>query len=325
MATCHRKALAGLAAGLIGLAAAPAMGQAYPSKPIKVVLGYTAGGAADGAMRPLAKVLEPLLGQPIIIEPRPGAAGAVAADFISKVPADGYQLYFADSGALTVGPHLTKVAYNGVTSFTPIGAVCVLPSILVVHPSVQAKDVAELVALTRREAGKWSYGTSGIAGPHHMSGEYFKNATGANLLHIPYKGGAPAMTDLMGGQVPMLFSSLGPAVGPVKTGRIRALAVTSATRSAAFPDVPTLAEAGLKGFESSAWFALIGPAGMPREVVDRLSQAILKAGEDKGLQENYKAAGCDPDFTTPAQTVERVKADYAKWGKLIREANIKAE
>ena len=206
---------------LCGFGAAGAHAQPYPNKPVRVFLGYTPGGASDGAMRPLAKVLEGVLGQAIIIEPKPGAAGAVAADQVSKAAADGYTLYFADSGPLTVAPHLTKLAYNPLTSFTHLGSVCVLPSILVTHPSVPAQSVAELVALTKREPVKWSYGTSGIAGPHHMSGEYFKSFTGANLLHIPYKGGAPAMTDLIGGQVPVMFSSLGPAVGPVKNGRIR--------------------------------------------------------------------------------------------------------
>ena len=310
---------------LAGLQAAPVLAQGYPNKPIRVFLGYTAGGASDGAMRPLAKVLEGILGHPIVIEPKPGAAGAVAADQVSKAAADGYTLYFADSGPLTVGPHLTKVAYNPVASFTHLGSVCILPSILVAHPSVPAQTVAELVALSKREPTKWSYGTSGIAGPHHMSGEYFKSFTGASLLHIPYKGGAPAMTDLMGGQVPLMFSSLGPAVGPVKNGRIRALAVTSAKRSGAFPEVPTLDEAGLKGFESSAWFGLVGPANLPPEVVQRLSQALQKAGEDKALLENFRQQGCDPDFRNPAATLEMVKADFTKWGKVIKDANIKVD
>jgi len=172
--------------------------QAYPAKPIRVVLGYTPGGAADSAMRPLARVLEPLLGQPIIIEPRPGAAGGVAAEYISKAAPDGYTLYFADSGPFTAAPHLTKVGYHHQNSFTHVGHVCSTGSILVVHPGTPFKSVAEVIAAARKEPDKWSYGTSGIAGPHHLSGEYFKNVTGVNLLHIPYKGGAPAMTDLMG-------------------------------------------------------------------------------------------------------------------------------
>ena len=302
-----------------------AQAQTYPNKLIRVFIGYTTGGAADGAMRPLAKVLEGILGQSIIIDPKPGAAGAVAADLISKVAADGYTVYFSDSSPLTIAPHLGKLGYNPFTSFTYIGTACTLPSILVTHPSVPAQTVNELIALTKREPSKWSYGTSGVAGPHHISGEYFKSFTGANLLHIPYKGGAPAMTDLMGGQVPTMFSSLAPAVGPVKSGRIRALAVTSIKRSAAFPDVPTFDELGLKGFDSTSWLGLIGPANLPSEVVQRFAQALVKASEDKGLQENYKQQGCDPDFNSPVVTLEKVKADFAKWGKVIRDANIKAE
>ena len=299
--------------------------QAYPNKPLRVVLGYTPGGAADSAMRPLARVLEPLLGQPIIIEPRPGAAGGVAAEFISKAAPDGYTLYFADNGPFTTAPHLTKVGYHYLNSFAHVGHVCSTGSILVVHPGTPFKSVAEVIAAAKKEPDKWSYGTSGIAGPHHLSGEYFKSVTGVNLLHIPYKGGAPAMTDLMGGQVPMLFSSLAPVVGPLKSGKLRALAVTSLKRSGAFPDVPSMNEAGLKGFDSTGWFELMGPAGLPADVVARLSQALLKAGEDKNLQEQYRQMGCDAEFLNPAQTQDKLKADHAKWGKVIKDAGIKAE
>ena len=299
--------------------------QPYPAKPIRVVLGYTPGGSADSAMRPLARVLEPLLGQAIIIEPRPGAAGGVAAEFISKTAPDGYTLYFADNGPFTTAPHLTKVGYHHLNSFTHVGHVCSTGSMLVVHPGTPFKSVAEVIAAARKEPDKWSYGTSGIAGPNHLAGEYFKSVTGVNLLHIPYKGGAPAMTDLMGGQVPMLFSSLAPVVGPLKSGRLRALAVTSPRRSGAFPDVPTMNEVGLKGFDSTGWFELMGPAGLPAEVVARLSQALLKAGEDKNLQEQYLQMGCDAEFLNPAQTLDKLKSDHAKWGKVIKDAGIKAD
>src|SRR6185295_7160217 len=243
--------------------AAGAQAQGYPGKPIRVVIGYAPGGAADAGIRPLARVLEPLLGQPIIIENKPGNAGGVAMEFIAKAPADGYTLYYFDSGPLTVAPHMAKVGYDILKSFTHLGHVCGSGSMLVVHPSTPFRSVADVIAASKREPDKWSYGTSGVGVPHHLSGEYFKSVTGAKLLHIPYKGGGPAMTDLMGGQVPMLFSSLGPAVGAVKSGKIRALAVTSLTRSAAFPDVPTMDELGLKGFDSTAWYGLLGPAGLP--------------------------------------------------------------
>ena len=282
-----------------------AHGQAYPNKPIRVIVGYAPGGSADAGIRPLSKVLEPLLGQAIIIEYKPGNAGGVAMEFIAKAPADGYTLYYADSGPLTVAPHLAKVGYNITTSFTHLGHVCGSGSMLVVHPATPFKSMAEVIAASKREPSKWSYGTSGVGGPHHLSGEYFKNVTGASLLHIPYKGGGPAMTDLMGGQVPMLFSSLGPVVSASKAGRVRPLAVTSLKRSAAFPEVPTMDELGLKGFDSNAWYGLVGPAGMAAEVVARVAQAMQKAGEDKVLQEQLNATGCDAEFLNPAQTLEK--------------------
>ena len=299
--------------------------QSYPNKPIRLVLGYTVGGAADAIARPLVRVLEPILGQSIVIEAKPGAAGGVAADFISKVTPDGYTLYLADGGPFTTAPHLTKVGYHYLNSFTHIGHVCGNGSVLAVHPSSPFKSVADVVAAARKEPDKWSYGKSGMAGPHYLSGELFKSYTGVNLVHVPYKGGAPAMNDLLGNQVPMLFSSQSPAVGPYFSGKIRVLVVTSPKRSGAFPDVPTMDELGYKGFDSTGWFELMGPAGLPPDIVARLSQALLKAGEDKGLQEQLKQVGCDAEFMTPAQTLEKVKADHAKWGKVIKDANIKAE
>ena len=319
------KRIQAIAIGLMAACVLQAQAQSYPQKPIRMVLGYTVGGAADAIARPLVRALEPILGQPIVIEAKPGTAGGVAAEFISKATPDGYTLYLADGGPLTTAPHLTKVGYHHLNSFSHIGHVCGNGSILVVHPSSPFKSVADLVAAAKKEPDKWSYGTSGVAGPHHLSGELFKSFTGVNLLHVPYKGGAPAMNDLLGNQVPMLFSSQSPAVGPYNTGKIRALAVTSLKRSGAFPDVPTMDELGYKGFDSTGWFELMGPAGLPPEVVTRLSQALLKAGEDKVLLEQFKQIGCDAEFMTPAQTLEKIKNDHAKWGKVIKDANIKAD
>jgi tripartite-type tricarboxylate transporter receptor subunit TctC len=316
------------AACVIGLcvgAISAALAQGYPNKPIRLLIGYSPGGSAEAGARPLARVLEPLLGQPLVFEYRPGNAGGVAMEAMARAPNDGYTLYYFDSGPLTVAPHLSKVGYDNLSSFTHLGHVCGSGSLLVVHPSTPFKTVAEVIEISKREPSKWSYGTSGVGGPHHLSGEYFKSVTGAKLLHIPYKGGGPAMTDLMGGQVPMLFSSLGPAVGAVKSGKIRALAVTSLTRSAAFPDVPTMDELGLKGFDSTAWYGLLGPAGLPREAVERLTSVLAKAGADKDLVARINATGCDTEVLSPAQTVEKIKTDYAKWGRVVKEANIKAE
>jgi tripartite-type tricarboxylate transporter receptor subunit TctC len=305
--------------------AASASAQPWPNKPVRVVIGYAPGGSADAGIRPLAKVLEALLGQAMVIDYKPGAAAGVATEFTAKAAPDGYTLYYFDSGPLTVAPHLTKVGYHPINSFTHFGHVCGSGSMLVVHPATPFKSVADVIAISKKEPSKWSYGTSGVAGPHHLSGEYFKNVSGANLLHIPYKGGGPAMTDLMGGQVPMLFSSLGPVVGAAKSGRVRPLAVTSLKRSAAFPDVPTMDEVGLKGFDSNAWYGLMGPAGLPAEVVTRLTQAMARAAEDKNLAEQLNATGCDTEFMNTARTIEKINADSAKWGKVVKEANIKAE
>ena len=299
--------------------------QTYPHKPVHIMVGYTTGGSADAGLRPLARALEPLLGQPIIIEYKPGAAGGVAMEFIAKAPTDGYTLYYADNGPLTIAPHVQKVTYDSLKSFTHLGHVCGSGSMLVVHQSTPFFSMNDVITISKREPGKWSYGTSGVGGPHHLSGEYFKSVTGAKLLHVPYKGGGPAMTDLMGGQVPMLFSSLGPIVGAVKSGKIRPLAVTSLKRSAAFPDVPTTDELGLKGFESTGWYGLVGPAGLPQEVVTRISDALQRAKDDKQMRDSLNATGCDAEILTPAQTVEKIKADYAKWGKVVKDANIKAE
>ena len=302
-----------------------AFAQGYPSKPIRLMIGYTAGGSAEAGARPLARALEPLLGTPLVFEYRPGNAGGVAMEAIAKAPADGYTLYYFDSGPLTVAPHLAKVGYEPVKSFTHLGHICGSGSLLVVHPATPFRSVEDVITISKREPDKWSYGTSGVGGPHHLSGEYFKNVTGARLLHVPYKGGGPAMTDLMGGQIPMLFSSLGPAVGAVKSGKIRAIAVTSPQRSAAFPDVPTMDEAGLKGFDSTAWYGVLGPAGLPHDVVSRWTRALAKIGADKAALEPINATGCDAEILPPERTIEKIKADYAKWGRVVKEASIKAE
>src|SRR5258706_4523612 len=187
-----------------------ALAQSYPSKPIRVMIGYTAGGSAEAGARPLARRLEPIGGQPLVFDYRPGNAGGVAMEVIAKAPADGYTLYYFDSGPLTVAPHLAKVGYDNLKSFTHLGHVCGSGSLLVVHADTPFRNVEEVISFSKKDPNKWSYGTSGVGGPHHLSGEYFKSVTGANLLHVPYKGGGPAMTDLLGGQIPMLFSSLGP-------------------------------------------------------------------------------------------------------------------
>ena len=243
------------------------------------MIGYTAGGSAEAGARPLARALEPLLGQPLVFEYRPGNAGGVAMEAIAKAPADGYTLYYFDSGPLTVAPHLNKVGYHNLTSFTHLGHVCGSGSLLVVHPSTPFRTVAGRDrAFEEASPNKWSYGTSGVGGPHHLSGEYFKSVTGANLLHVPYKGGGPAMTDLMGGQVPMLFSSLGPAVGAVKGGKIRPIAVTSPH---ALGRVPRRADDGRSRPERLRLHRLVRPARPGRPAAGSRRALDPGAGESR--------------------------------------------
>jgi tripartite-type tricarboxylate transporter receptor subunit TctC len=216
-----------------------------------------------------------------------------------------------------VAPHLGKVGYDSIKSFTHLGQICSSPSLLVVHRSTPFRSVEDVIAICRREPSRWRYGTSGAGGPHHLSGEYFKSAAGLSLTHVPYKGGGPAMNDLLLNRVPMLFASLGSAVAAVRSGEVRALAVTSLRRSAAFPEVPTMDEIGLSGFESSAWYGLVGPAGLAPEIVVRWSRALLQTIGGADLRAQLAAAGCEVDLRTPSQTVDKIEADCAKWGRIL--------
>jgi tripartite-type tricarboxylate transporter receptor subunit TctC len=271
----------------------------------------------------LAK-LQPIMGQPLKVEYRPGAAGGLAMGLIANATPDGYMVYYADSGPLTVAPHLSKVGYDSIGSFTHLGHICSSASVLVVHRSTGFGTVKDLITACRREPYRWSYGTSGAGGPHHLSGEYFKSVMGLSLKHVPYKGGGPAMEDLLRNRVPILFASLGSSVAAIRTGEVRALAVTSLKRSSALPEVPTMDEIGLTGFDSSAWYGLVGPAGLSPQVVERWSEALLKAGQEANLHVELGVTGCEAHFMTPSQTIEKIKMDLKKWGPIVREAMLGA-
>jgi tripartite-type tricarboxylate transporter receptor subunit TctC len=300
-------------------------GQGWPSKPIRLVLGYTTGGAADGMARPLIAKMEPMLGQPLVIEYRPGAGATVAAQITAAAAPDGYLLHLTDAGPMTIVPHVSKVAYDPLHGFTPIGLVSAGGTAIVAHPSLPASSLADLVRLARAQPGKLSYGTSGVAGAGHLAAELLQNAARIQLVHVAYKGGGPAMTDLLGGHVPLLFSSMGTAVPHIRSGKIRALAVTSTARVPAIPEVPTVAELGYPGFEALIWFGIVGPAKLPPEIVGKVSRTLAAALEDKAVQDAIRALGYEPAPTTPAQFAATIAADLEKWRKVVREANIKVE
>ena len=297
----------------------------YPDKPIRMVVGYAPGGAADKLVRPITDRLTRILKQPFVVDYKPGAGAALAAELTAKAPADGYTLHITDSGPMTILPHMRKLGYDPLSSFTPISMVGGGGVVVVVLPSSKATDMKSLIELAKKDPKNWSYGTSGVGGVGHLAGEQFKAAAKINIDHIPYKGGSPAITELLGGHVPILFSSLGAAASHIQAGRLRALADSSGKRSSMFPDVPTMAEAGFPGFDASIWFSIVGPAGLPKEVMDKLVPALTSVMKDPEVILAIKREGYDPMPMTPQQTAERIKSDFELWGKTVRSANITAD
>jgi tripartite-type tricarboxylate transporter receptor subunit TctC len=297
----------------------------YPDKPIRMVVGYAPGGAADKLVRPITDRLARVLKQAFVIDYKPGAGAALAAELTAKAPADGYTLHITDSGPMTILPHMRKLGYDPLSSFTPISMVGGGGVIVVVLPSSKATDMKSLIELAKKDPKNWSYGTSGVGGVGHLAGEQFKAAAKINIDHIPYKGGSPAITELLGGHVPILFSSLGAAAAHIQAGRLRALADSSGKRSSMFPDVPTMAEAGFPGFDASIWFSIVGPSGLPKEVMDKLVPALTSVMKDPEVILAIKREGYDPMPMTPQQTAERIKSDFELWGKTVKSANITAD
>lgn len=297
----------------------------YPDKPIRMVVGYAPGGAADKLVRPITDRLTRILKQPFVVDYKPGAGAALAAELTAKAPADGYTLHITDSGPMTILPHMRKLGYDPLSSFTPISMVGGGGVVVVVLPSSKATDMKSLIELAKKDPKNWSYGTSGVGGVGHLAAEQFKAAAKINIDHIPYKGGSPAITELLGGHVPILFSSLGAAASHIQAGRLRALADSSGKRSSMFPDVPTMAEVGFPGFDASIWFSIVGPAGLPKEVMDKLVPALTSVMKDPEVILAIKREGYDPMPMTPQQTAERIKSDFELWGKTVRSANITAD
>ena len=324
--TAMDKPLSFLVAGVLALAAAAPVHAEYPDRPIRMLVGYTPGGGADNLIRPVSEKLAKLLGKPVVMDYRPGAGGAIAAEALAQSPPDGYTLHITDSGPMTILPNMRKMSYNPLTDFTMLAMVGSGGTVIVTPPNSPAKHVPQLVALIKKQPAAWSYGTSGVGGVGHLAGEQFKAAASLpGLTHIPYKGGAPAVAELMGSHVPVLFSSLGAAIAHINGGRIKALAVTSAKRSSILPDVPTLAELGYPGFDASIWFGIVGPRGMPPEVMEKLLPALQAALQDTGVQESIRKEGYEPVQLTPEQMRAQLGDDLTRWGKTIKDAGVKME
>jgi tripartite-type tricarboxylate transporter receptor subunit TctC len=313
-------ALAALAVPLAGLA------QAFPTRPVKIIVGFPAGGPLDAHARLLADRLGKELGQPVIIDYKAGAGGTVGAEFVAKGEADGHTLLMANTGTMVINPAIyTKLPYQTLRDFVPIARTAQQPLALVVHPEVKARSVGELVALAKAGPGKLNYGSAGNGGISHLVPEMFKQATGTYIVHIPYRGSAPAFTDLMAGQVQLMAESIPQAAQYVKAGKLRALAVTSRERNPALPEVPTMIEAGLAGFEVVGFYGVLAPAGTPRAAVERLSAAFKATLETADVRSRMVTQGADPAFLGADDFAKFLAAEMPRWAKVVKESGARLD
>jgi len=285
------------------------------------VVAFTPGGPSDVLSRLIAKRLQEILHQPFIVENRPGAGGNIGSDFVAKAPRDGYTLLLAGVSSHAINPSLyAQLPYDAVKDFTSICLVYSLPNVLVVNPSVPAKSVQELVALAKAKPASLTFASSGNGTTLHLSGELFKRMAGVDIVHVPYKGNAPAVTDLIGGQVNLMFDNINNSLPHIKSGKLRALAVTGSIRSKVLPEIPTLAESGFRGFSILSWGGVFGPAGLPRPVVDRLNTAINDALRDKQLRELLASEGIEVQGDTPEEFHAFLLGEISRWSKLVKES-----
>ncbi len=309
----------------LAFAASPGFAQPYPAKPIRLIVTFAAGGGTDLAARTVAPKLSEGLGQSIVIENRAGANGAVGAEALAKAPADGYTLMVGAAGTLAVAPHLAKLPFDTFRDFAPISLLATSPFVVTVNPGVKAESIRELIALAKASPGKLTFGSSGTGGAPQLATELFKSMAGVNLLHVPYKGLGPAITDLLGGQIHVIFADVGLVVAHLKAGKLRGLAVTGSNRSAAVPDLPTVAEAGVSGYAAGTWYGLFAPSGTPPAIVARLSEETRRALAHPEVRASFASQGVDPAGNTPEQFAAFVRDEHAKWGRVIRDSGIKAE
>lgn len=309
---------AALVAAIVSLHSPGSWAQdAYPSRPVRIVVGFAAGGTTDILARLIAAKLGENTGKTFLIENKPGAAGNLGADYVAKSAPDGYSLLMA-TGAFGINPSLYKsLPFDPINDFQPVSIVVSLANVLVVHPSLPATNLRELTALLKAEPGKYGYATSGIGTPLHLSGELFKQAAGVDIAHVPYKGSGPALNDLAGGHVPMMFDALPSAIGFIRAGKVRAIAVTTATRSEAMPELPTMAEGGLPGYATDSWNALLAPAKTPAAIVAWLNTEVNRALRTADLRQKLAELSADVRGTSPEEAAAHVRNEIAKWAPVV--------
>ena len=309
------------------LACAGVSAQNYPSRPIRLVVPYPPGGPLDIMARAIGQKLTEAWSQPVVVDNRAGAGGNIGADLVAKSPADGYTLLMGAVATHAINPTLyAKLPYDPVKDFAPVALVAQVPNILVVNPSVPAGSVKELIELARARPGYLNFGSGSTGSTGHLAGELFNAMAGVQMVHIPYKGGAPAMADLLAGQVQLMFDNLANALPNVRAGRLRALAVTTLARSPAMPDLPTIAESGLPGFDLTTWFGLMVPAGTPPEIVIKLNAGIVRALNAKDMRERLEKMGTEPPAdNTPEHFAAFIRAEAAKYAKVVKESGARVE
>ncbi len=322
---CNPFAAAVLAA-CAAFAVPSAQADTYPSKPIRMVVGFPSGGAPDILARIFSEKISPSWGQPVVVDNKPGAGGNIGAEAVAHAAPDGYTLALGTVGTHSINGSLySKMPYDMVKDFTPVILVASAPNVLVVNPSVPAKNVAELIALAKAKPGSLTFGTPGVGTSPHVAGEMFNALAGVKLTHVPYKGRAMAIPDLLGGHISMMFDNLPSAMPVIKEGKVRALGVTSAKRSPSAPDIPTLAEQGLPGFDADSWFAIFAPANTPKDVIAKLNTELNRIYQLPDVQAKLKTLGLDPILGTPEKLAGYQRAEIAKWAKVVRDSGAKAE
>jgi tripartite-type tricarboxylate transporter receptor subunit TctC len=313
------------AAGVL-MQASIVVAQSYPARPIRWIVTYPPGGPTDVVARAIGSKLTAAWGQQIVIDNRAGAGGVIGTDLAAKAVPDGYTLLFGTSAGLTINPALSnKLPYDAVRDFAPVSLLVLNPQLLVVHPSVPANSVRELSALAKARPGQLNYASVGQGSPNHLGMELFKALTGTDMVHVPYKGTGPALTDLLGGQIQLMFNSMPSVLPLVASGKLKALAVGSAQRSAAVPDIPTVAEAGVPGFENVTWYGMFAPAKTSRDIVVKLNHEVVRILAEPEMAQRLAGQGAEPRSSTPEELAKFMQVESQRWKKVIKAANIRLE
>jgi tripartite-type tricarboxylate transporter receptor subunit TctC len=321
----HRRQLIQLVALAAAMAGGGAMAQAWPTKPISLIVPFPAGGTTDVLARALADKLSQSLGQTVIVESNPGAGDTLGAVYVAKSRPDGYTLLVGAVHHTIASSVYKKLPYDFQKDLAPITEIALVPNVLVVNAATPAKNVAELIAMLKAQPGKYNYGSNGNGTAQHLIGTQFENLTGTDIAHIPYKGSGPLATDLLGGQITMSFDTVTPVLQHVRSGKLRALAVTTARRSSALPDVPTLDEAGLKGFDIGTWFGVLAPAATPKDIVARLNTEMVKVIRSPEFRKRMEEIGAEPIGNTSEQMAQQIKVETEKFARLVKEAKVTIE